>query len=177
MPTLARPIGESVIPDPAIVTTLGAAHAGILASLEARFGARIARYGAYELDDELGDPQREIATPALLLRLESFVADLAEPDPWGRLPLRCAWSVRCLLSTETQDLQRTLPQLAAAVVSTVIPLASVDAGRRGADWGLGGAVGLPEAPSAQPDGLGIFGADSWVVRWEQVVYVSEELPL
>lgn len=159
------------------VASLSSVHEAILAGLQAQFGDRIARYGAYQLEDDFGDPEREIVVPALLLDLESFTTDLAEPDPWGRLPLRCTWTIRCLLSVQADDVQLLLRQLAAAVVSAIVPLAHEDAMRRGQDWGLGSAVGLPEAPDALREDLGLNGVGCWLVRWVQTVYVAEELPL
>ena len=73
-----------------------------------------------------------------------------------------------------------LPELAASLIallrrSETAPLAPPLNGNR---WGLGEALGPPEAVSASPAGesAGANGRDSWVVTWEQVVYLPETLP-
>lgn len=163
------------------VTTMDALHDSILESLRARFSDRVAQYGAYEPWDEAdGDADKQIITPALLLEIEDFdIPDLDDPDPLGRLVVSASISIHCVLSVQTERLQQTLPQFAAAVAAVVVPPLSGDQYQRGNLWGLGGAVEIPEDVQAQPAGFtpGLNGRDSWVVRWTQTVYLDEEVPL
>lgn len=162
-------------------TSMDAVHDAVIAALRAKFGDRVAHYGAYEPWAEGAEtPEGALLTPALLLEVEDFSIDDAEdPDPLGRLAVRCSVAVHCLLSIQTQRLAQTLAQFAAVVASLVMPPLAADALQRGNDWGLGGAAGLPAAVSAQPAGFspGLNGRDSWVVRWEQVFYLDQEVPL
>jgi hypothetical protein len=162
------------------VTTFEALHQAIVEALRERFGDRIATYGAYEPWDPIDDqPTARIQTPALLLEVEDFAeADLESPDPLGRLALTCTLAIHCVLSIQTERLQQRLPQLAAAVLSLVGSPQVGQRFRRGNQWGLGIAADPAERPQAQAGEFspGLHGRDSWLVRWEQTVYLSEALP-
>ena len=160
-------------------TTLLALQDAILAGYRARFGDRVRSYGAYEPADPLSDEPADLATPALLLELESIELEPGT-DPEGRLPLRCTWALHCVLSAATEHLQQVLPQFAAAAASELMPPLSVGASRRiGARWGLGAAVDDPTAISAAPGGFspGLHGHDGWKLTWEQVAFIHDEAPL
>lgn len=162
-------------------TTIRAAHQAIEDGLRAHFGASVRQYGAYQPWDPTEDePETELLTPALLLELESIDPDETEDQMPGRVALRCAWTVHAMLSIRTEDLQIALPELAAAVVALVRQQQSPPSPPplNGNRWGLGEAVGVPEAVSARPAEFvpGLHGHDSWAVTWEQVTYLPETLP-
>jgi hypothetical protein len=162
-------------------TTLSAVHDAIIDALQARFGARVRQFGAYEpwdYDTESADP--DLRTPALLIELESIGPDGDDIHTPGRVALRCNWAIHAALSIRTEKLQTELREFAAAVVTTLrrsdpsAPLTPTNGNR----WGLGKAVGAPEGVSAQPGEFrpGLNGRDSWLITWDQIVYVDDELP-
>lgn len=163
-------------------TTLDELHDAITGTLRDWFADRVAQVGAYEPWDPVSEAvPASLVTPALLLECEG-VAQTPWQDAGGRLALSCTWVVHCVLSIQTERLQQTLPQFAAAVMGLV--LAQCPAGGGGLDeqvrgqlWGLGAAVEPPEEVQAQAGEFvpGLHGRDSWVVRWEQVAYLSGEL--
>jgi len=149
--------------------------------LRQHFGTRIRQCGAYEPWDPVEDAAEPVLlTPALLLELESIEPDDNDLNMPGRIAMRCAWAVHAVLSLRTVDLQIALPELAAAVIALVRktgtdPLQPPLTGNR---WGLGEALGAPEAVGARPAEFrpGLNGHDSWVITWEQVIYLPESLP-
>jgi hypothetical protein len=158
-------------------TTLDAVHDAILAAARAHFGTLIAHYGAYEPwdpDDDAAVPA--VQTPALLFELESFAR--ADPDALGRFGIEATCVLHCVLSQATERLQQTLPQVAAAVLALVDASVTGTTYLRGNDWGLGGAASYPTNLQAQPAEFspGLNGRDAWLVRWEQALYLSTDLP-
>jgi hypothetical protein len=140
-------------------TTIKALHAAIESSLRAHFNASVQQYGTYQPLD----------TDDVALHLPGCVA------------LRCALAVHVVLGVLTDDLQVALRELAAAVITLVRQTDTAAAARpplNGNHWGLGEAVGTPEAVSARPAEFrpGLNGFDAWIVTWEQIVYLPETLP-
>jgi hypothetical protein len=168
-----------MIPPSGTVTTYTAYSAAVIAALKARFGVQTDppfRFGEYELDDELsGEADSVIATPALLLEVEQWDAeDTGAPDTMGRRPRRFVVNVHCLLGFETPRLQAALRELSLEVDDLLFPAAATHTRRRGADWGLGPAVEPAERSGGQKGGFrpGLHGIDSWIVSFEQVVYLA-----
>ena len=166
---------------PLPTTTIREALQAIEDGFRAHFGDAIRQYGAYEPWDPVEDePEPELKTPAWLFELESIDPDDAGSHAPGRLAIRCTFNAHAVLSILTLELQIALPELAAAGIAVVRktetrPLAPPLNGNR---WGLGEALGPPEAVSARPAGFrpGLHGHDAWAVSWEQVVYLPESLP-
>lgn len=161
---------------PANSTTLGALQDAVLAALREQFADRIARYGAYELDDQLtGEPDAAIATPALLFQVERADAEPADPpDPFGRLAVRCQCAIHCLLSVRTERLQAALLDLASEVLASVVLCPHLPCSPRGNRWGLGIAADEPDSASIAEGGFrpGLNGVDSRVVNWDQTIYLN-----
>ena len=102
--------------------------------------------------------------PACLLDLEEFPKGSDIGD--GRYPARCRFSVHCVLGHEVEDMQLELREFAVAVSQFV---------SEEGIW-LGGSVMKPPTNiDAYP---GNFkkdtngGYDSWVVSWEQTIYLG-----
>jgi hypothetical protein len=161
------------------VTTMDAVHDAIVAALRAHFGERVLNYGAYDPWNEYTDEaSATLETPALLLELEGFNVPEDVRDPLDRIPCECSWVIHAVLGLGTPRLQQTLPQFAAAVASLVMPPLVEDAMVRGNLWGLGAATDAPVRVSAQPGEFqpGLHGRDAWVIRWDQTIYLDQELP-
>jgi len=156
-------------------TTIPAAHEAILATARAAFGSTIRQYGAYEPLGSPASPETELLTPALLLELEGFEQD-DEDGARGesRVLVRCAWALHLWLSTRTPAVQVALPDLAANLL-ILIRTREHDLRRaqRGNRWGLGPACGYPQRIAAMPAQLepGLNGRDSWLIRWDQSLYL------
>jgi hypothetical protein len=163
-------------------TTIKALHAAIESSLRAHFNASVQQYGTYQPWDTDSDaPDSELRTPALLVELEAMDPDDVALHLPGCVALRCALAVHVVLGVLTDDLQVALRELAAAVITLVRQTDTAAAARpplNGNHWGLGEAVGTPEAVSARPAEFrpGLNGFDAWIVTWEQIVYLPETLP-
>jgi hypothetical protein len=169
-------------------TTIDAAQIAILDALRVYFGDRVAQVGLYDPIDELTEePQTTLQTPALMLGMddgfdprglfEAGDGSLIE-DPWGRMALRCYFTLRCVLSTATYNLPLELSRLAAAASGLILRDPDSDEEqRRGNTWGLGAACDPPEGIEARPGGFleGAHGWDSWTVTWEQTIYTDGDL--
>lgn len=146
--------------------TLRALHTALVDDLRAHYLDRAQTIAAYDpfpaLDGQ--DPQ-PLVTPAILIELEAI--DPGEDDGTDRQPLRLTFVAHCVLSFRTAEPQLELREMAADVMAHC----------RHQRWGYPSAVREPEALSAQPGEFqpGLAGFDSWVVRWEQVVYVGTDL--
>lgn len=163
-----------MIPPDGTVTSYTAYCAAVLAALKVQFGPTF-RYGEYELADELtGTAERDIKTPALLLEVDQWdTEDTGQPDTLGRRPRRFSVNIHCLLGFETVKLQSALRELSLEVDALLFPPDAVRTRRRGADWGLGPAADPAERSNGQKGGFrpGLHGIDSWIVSFEQVVYL------
>ena len=163
------------------VTTIKAAHQAIEAHLRGHFGANVEQFGVYQPWDPIDDePEATLRTPALLIELAAMPTDEPEDHSPGRVAIRCQWTIHVVLSILTENLQVALAELSAAVIA-LIRQTEIDPFRpplNGNRWGLGDAVGPPEAVFAEPAEFdpGLHGRDSWAVSWEQVIYVAESLP-
>lgn len=162
-------------------TTVRDLFDAIETALRIYFGTSIRQYGAYEPWDPIEDEaEPDLRTPALLIELESLEPDASEEQIPGQIAIRASIAVHVILSILTDQLQIALPELAASVIALVRKRQTeiLRAPLSGNRWGLGDAVEIPEAVSAQPAEFrpGLHGHDSWVVRWEQIVYLPETLP-
>jgi hypothetical protein len=164
-----------MIPPAGTTTTYTAYSAAVRAALKDQFGPSF-RYGEYELEDELtGAAEREIKTPALLLEVDQWdTEDTGQPDTMGRRPRRFSVNIHCLLGFETVKLQSALRELSLEVDDLLFPPDATHTRRRGADWSLGPAVDPAERSNGQKGGFrpGLHGIDSWIVSFEQVVYLA-----
>lgn len=166
---------------PPETTSMQALHDGVVDALRDHFGNRIRQYGAYEPWDDVADqPEDDIKTPALLFAVDGISPDDDGIFSPGRVGIRCELTVHAVLSIQTENLQAKLPELAAAVIALVRRTESAPGvpPLNGNRWGLGEAADTPESVSARPDEFrpGLNGRDSWVVTWEQVIYLPESLP-
>ena len=150
----------------AVLESLRQLHEAILADLSDHYADRVATIAAYDPFPEADDQERQpLTTPALLLELVAIDPD-AE-DGTDRQVLRLTWSAHCVLSFRTAQVQIELREFAADVLGRV----------RYNRWGLPAAVREPQAMNAQP---GEFrpdqvGFDSWLVTWEQIVFVGQDV--
>lgn len=158
----------------ATTTTISDYQRAIVATLRTWFGGRIAQVGAYQPLTVLGVAESGIETPALLVALAEIPYDDAVAQTPGRVALTAVVEIHALVGLTTPDLQLALTDLAAELL-TVVRVAESGADRRGNRWGLGEAVGWPTAPRAIPAGFepGVAGYDSWLVSFEQLVYVQQ----
>jgi hypothetical protein len=161
-------------------TTVRAAQTAIIDTLRDHFGAHVQQIGLYQPMDIHGDPEAELLTPALLLELDAIENDEAADHAPGVIAVRCLWTIHAILSIRTENLQMALPEMAAAVIAlirqtTPNPMRPPLNAHR---WGLGDAVGAPDAVSARPGEFrpGLHGHDAWAVSWEQTLYLPESLP-
>jgi|GEM_PF-982893 len=141
-------------------TTLTQVHEAILARLRDKFPKVTVE--SYDPDSELS-----VLAPALFLELEDF--DPGDDIGDERLPAQCRFSIHCVLGWEVENLALEIREFAAAVAMLV---------RNDGIWQKGGALTNPKLISAYP---GNFrkdmnsGYDSWVVSWEQTVYLGESI--
>jgi hypothetical protein len=140
--------------------TLKDLHAAILTALRSHFGAKVVTVGAYRLAET--DP---VATPALLLEMEG--GERGEGMGDERVPLQCRFSVHCLLSFQTKDVELEVRDFAARVFCLV----------QYNHWGLGGDVDDPVETVIGPGEFkpGKDGYESWYVGWEQTIHLGESV--
>lgn len=140
------------------MTTLAEQHDAILATLSGAM-PELTTVAAYA-------PGEQIDTPAVLLELEVIEEDVAEDDGTDRVPLRCTWTLHCILSTRTPNVHREIRSMAAHVLGLI----------RRQRWG-----GLPVRPPEQieggPGGIseGPHGFEAWYVTWEQMLYLGDDI--
>jgi len=140
--------------------TLTDLHQAILAALRDQFTGRVDTIAHYA---PLGsDP---IDTPALLLELEE--ADEGDDIGDGRMPLRGRWAIHCVLSLHTPEVALSVREMAAEVMTLV----------RRNGWGMGPSIGRPKGLHMAPGDMrpGQAGYESWVVSWEQTLYLVASL--
>ncbi|MBK1699738.1 hypothetical protein [Thiococcus pfennigii] len=162
-----------------VVANLEAIYDAVLARQRSHFGQWIAQYGFYE-PDLLVDEERSLQTPALLIGLEDFAIDeeLDRRQVDGRIAVRLTLLEYAFLSVATANLQRQLDVLGLAVAAHIF---AGEPGARASDsrgnrWGLGAACRPPTRLEGQPGDLkpGRHGADSRLIRWEQVFFLPED---
>lgn len=107
-----------------------------------------------------------LKTPAVLLELTQM--EPAESISGGRVSVNLSMAAHVFLAKngEVDDIQLSIRNLAAYVLQAI----------HRNSWGLGGAVGSPKTVEAFP---GAFnpesdGYESWVVQWEQNIYLGAE---
>jgi len=141
-------------------TTLTQVHEAILARLRDTF--QKVTVESYD-----PDPKLSVLAPALFLELEEF--DPGDDIGDGRLPAQCRFSIHCVLGWEVENLALEIREFAAAVAMLV---------RDNGIWLKGSVLTKPKQIGAYP---GNFrkdtnsGYDSWVVSWEQTVYLGESV--
>ena len=102
-------------------------------------------------------------TPAALLELETV--EEGEDDGSGRIPLRCTWTIHCILSHRTPKVEREVRDFATQVFGIV----------RRNRWGL--PTEYPEVLQCGPGEFqpGQEGYESWYVTWEQPFFAGEDV--
>lgn len=151
---------------PDILDNLTDYHDAVIADLSDHYAGRVETVEPYDpFPDPADQTPRPVITPALLLEIDGL--DPGEDDGTGRTPIRLSCVLHCLLSARTPRMQEELRSFAADVIGHV----------RWNRWGVPGAIGAPEALSAGPGGFDaeVYGYDSFAVRWEQPVYVGEQV--
>lgn len=135
--------------------TLRDLHDAIIQALSTQFSSRVEYVGLYR-----PAPTDPINTPAILLEMEG-ASDTAGPGD-GRIPLRCRFTVHCLLSFRTTDVEIEIRDFAAEVYRLV----------RKNIWGLGRDVKIPEQIEMGPGQFqpGKGGYESWYVTWDQTCF-------
>lgn len=146
-------------------------HDKLVADLAAHYGDSLETVEAYfpELQSESPDAGLVINTPAVLVEIETLEdAEDAELGD-GRDALLCKVTVHCVLGTQTENLQRALRNFAAET------LRFIKAWRFSNNDECNTST-QPEQIQAMPGRFkrGTTGYDSWVVIFDQVVYLGEE---
>jgi hypothetical protein len=146
--------------------TLRELHAAILLDLDRHYSGRVETVAAYDPFPGTDEQDAQaLNTPALLLELESI--DPEPEDGTERQALRLTFAAHCILSFRTPAVQMELRVFGSDVMNHL----------RYNRWGYPGAVSDPEAIAAQPGEFkpGLAGFDSFLVRWEQVVQLGEDV--
>jgi hypothetical protein len=149
-----------------VLENLRQLHDAMLDDLREHYLDRVQTIEAYDPCPAADDQERQpLTTPAILLELESI--DPGDEDGTERHALRLTWAAHCVLSFRTAQVQLELREFVADL------LWHVTYNR----WGLSGAVREPQALSSQPGEFvpGIAGYDTWIVRWEQIVFVGPDV--
>lgn len=147
----------------ATLETLGELREAILASLREQYLGRVETVASNDPHaDVRGQERRPLVTPALLLHLEAI--EPGQEDGTDRVPLRLILALHCVLSTRTAQVGVQIHEFAADVLAYV----------RHQVWGYPGEVSQPEALAAQESEFvpGVMGFESWLVRWEQPVFLG-----
>lgn len=149
------------------LVTLRDLHDAMLAALQEAYPAPlVATVTAYDpVVAPVTQEAQPLTAPALLLHL--LAIDPGAEDGTDRDAARLTWALHCVLSARTADLALEVREFAADVRRFI----------RYQQWGYPSAVGVPEALAAQEADFapGLAGYDSWVVTWEQSVYLGEDI--
>ena len=116
-----------------------------------------------DIDVARYNPQaRQLKAPAIRLDINGIKPDTDRGD--GRFAARCEFVALCSFANGTME----APQIAAQLLDLI----------RYNHWLLGAGVNHPEQLKAQPADFrpGKSGFESWVVSWEQTVYLGEPEP-
>ena len=141
-----------------MTTTLEAVQAGIKTALAERFA--LVSVASYSTDSDLS-----VLAPACLLELEEFPMGADAGD--GRYSAQCNFAIHCVLAYSLENRTAELIEFAAAIAQLV----------RSSYW-LKGSVTRGEQVEVFP---GNFhkdtngGYESWVVSWQQTVYLGESM--
>ncbi|HSH30606.1 MAG TPA: hypothetical protein VK971_11910 [Thiohalobacter sp.] len=138
--------------------TLTQIHDAILQAMTAQFSGEVENIGHYRPAQT--DP---VNTPALLLEMEE-AQDQASPGN-ARIPLRCRFTLHCLLSFQTPDVEVQVREFAAAVFRLV----------RNNTWGFSPQeIKVPEGLELGPGQIlpEKDGYEGWFVTWEQVIFYN-----
>ncbi len=141
-------------------TTLTEVHHGILAKIRERFPGMVV--DSYEPNDDLSK-----LAPACLLELEEFSSGNNVGD--NRYPARCRFSIHCILGYEENNRALSIREFAGSITQLV---------QKHGVWVKGSLVSGAENIEAYPGNFKkdtCKGYDSWVVSWEQTIYLGESM--
>lgn len=123
-------------------------------------------------------------TPALYLNITSRSHEDPKTDPRERpfirprLIRRCQFEIYCLLdATRTRDVATEIIEMSESVCALIEQRASLRSPHLGNRWGLDQAARDPESLTDEESDLGLQGIAARVVRWQQIFYLAEALPL
>lgn len=150
--------------------TLASYHDALVDGIRAHFGDSLQTVQAYfpAWQSEQPDAGLQIDTPAVLVEIERMEAGIDDDRGDGTNAVLCHVAIHCVLGSQTEHLQRELRVFAAAMMRLV----------RHRQWCSGcDGTAEPENVQALP---GIFrhgqaGYDSFVVAFEQAVYLGESV--
>jgi len=149
----------------AVLENLRQLHDAMLVDLRAHYLGRVQTIEAFDpFPDIEGQDRLPLVTPALLLEIDSI--DPGVEDGTERQALNLSFLVHCVLSFRTEQIQLELREFAADLLNHV----------RYNRWGFPAAVEIPTALGAQPAEFvpGLMGFDTWIARWEQVVFIGSD---
>ena len=143
--------------------TLTIVHESVINSLKQAFSHKVDTICAYS------PLQKDIKAPALLLALDNMNHGNETGD--GRTAVDCQFSLCAILPVHglpSDKVAIAIANFAAEALHQV----------RYNHWGLGSEVSHPQNLSAQPADFkpGKAGFESWVVSWEQTIYLGELEP-
>lgn len=125
-----------------------------------------------------------LATPAFYLHIASRSHEDPRVDPRERPFIRprlirqCEFEVYCLLDeTRTRDVAIEIYEMSEAVCALIEQRPTRRAAHLGNRWGLDQAARDPESLTDDESDLGLQGIAARVVRWQQVFYFAESMPL
>ncbi len=149
---------------------LDAYHDALVVLFKNHFGDSLATVQAYLPETQSDDPEAglTIKTPALLVEIEKTGQGHNLGD--GRVAVYCELAAHCILGTATPKLQQELRNFGVEVQRLLTDL----------DFCLGKPVsaGMPEDVNGMPGWWqkgGAGGYDSWVVTFEQTVWIGESV--
>ena len=142
--------------------TLTKVHEAIVESMKQQFSHKVDNICAYS------PLEKNIKAPALLLALDNMNHGNETGD--GRTAVECSFSLCAILPAGGLPTDK----IAIAIANYAEVLHHV----RYNHWDLGAEVSHPANLSAQPAEFkpGKSGFESWVVSWEQTVYLGEPEP-
>ncbi|AMO55631.1 hypothetical protein GZ77_09145 [Endozoicomonas montiporae] len=143
--------------------TLTKVHEAIVESLQEPFAQKVETLRVHS------PLVKDIKAPALLLALDHMNGGNETGD--GRTAVECSFSLCAILPEKglpADKVSIAIANFAAEVLHQI----------RYNHWGLGSEVSHPHNLSAQPADFkpGKAGFESWVVSWEQTVYLGEPEP-
>lgn len=153
-----------------MATELDDYHAALVAFFVDKFGDSLDTVQAYFPETQSDDPESGLVvnTPALLVELEKHSTGNSAGD--DRSAIKCEMAIHCILGTLTPNLQQELRNFGVEVQRLLTSK----------HFCLGGSVsvGSPEDVNGMPGWWqkgGAGGYDSWVVVFEQTVWIGESV--
>ena len=135
-------------------------HDAIISQLKNQFGHKVKSIRVHS------PLIKQFEAPALLLTLDTMSQSDETGD--GRTATQCSFSVCAVLPVHGLPLDR-VAIAAANYAAELLDFIKYN------HWGLGVDVGHPQQLSAQPADFkpGKTGYESWVVNWQQTVYLGD----